>query len=153
MSWRSERSASRTRSRWPGCSARAARLGVRVGVEAERGGHQRRVRLDVGAHHDDVARLERGVVGEEADEDLPEHLDLAVRPRAGVQLDARVRGGEHVVAARGPVGGEVGLQPVQECRRAAASAPGRGGVSTTATPAAAAARRSRTCSSRLSRPR
>ena len=44
---------------------------------AERGLDQRGERLDVRAHHDHVARLERRVVGEEVEDRVAEHLDLA----------------------------------------------------------------------------
>ena len=49
-------------------------------AEPERGGDQRRERLDVGAHHHDVARLQGRVVGEQPEQHLAQHLDL---PRAG----------------------------------------------------------------------
>ena len=64
--------------------------GVVLGAEGERGGDQRRERLDVGAHDEDVAWLERGVCGQEAEDDLPEDLDLSRTAVAGVDLDAAV---------------------------------------------------------------
>ena len=54
-------------------------------AEPEPGLDQRRVRLDVGAHHQDVTRLEGGVVVEEAEQHLAQHVDLtgdAVAARA-----------------------------------------------------------------------
>jgi hypothetical protein len=64
---------------------------LRIDVsEPERRGDQRRVVLDVRAHDQDVARLERVVVGEQADEHLAQHLDLALRAMAGVHLQAAV---------------------------------------------------------------
>ena len=82
----SPRSASRTRSRWPGWASGAGRL-----AQPERGGEQRCVGLDVGAHHEDVARLERRVVLHQPDEHLAQHLDLSGRAVAGVHLHRAVR--------------------------------------------------------------
>ena len=70
-----------------------------VGPEAEAGGDQRRVGLDVGAHHQHVAGLERGVVGEQAEQHLAQHLDLAGRAVAGVHLDGAVVGSQGRAAA------------------------------------------------------
>ena len=84
---RSARSASRTRSRWAGCAA--APSADHVG-EPEAGRDQRRVGLDVGAHHEDVARLEGRVVLEQPDQHLAQHVDLAGRAVAGVHLHAAV---------------------------------------------------------------
>ena len=67
-------------------------------AEAERRLDQRGVRLDVGAHHEDVARLERGVVGEQAEDDLAQHLDLPGGPMAGVHLHAAIGGVEDALA-------------------------------------------------------
>ena len=58
----------------------------------ERGLDERRERLDVGAHHDHVARLERRVLGEQVQDGVPEHLDLAGAAVARVDLDAAVDG-------------------------------------------------------------
>ena len=83
----------------------------------ERGRDQRRVGLDVGAHHQDVARLEGRVVGEQAEHHLAQHLDLAGRAVAGVHLDRVVVGAER--AGRrvdGGVGGDVVLQPAEQGR-------------------------------------
>ena len=92
------------------------RLGV-GGVQPEGGGDQRREGLDVGAHHDDVPRLERRVVGQQPDQDLAQHLDLAVRSVRGVQHHAAVGGIEHRAGGLGlrlAVGGDVGLQPAEQ---------------------------------------
>ena len=51
---------------------------------------QRRERLDVRAHHDHVARLERRVGGEAVEDRLAQHLDLALASVTGVDADARV---------------------------------------------------------------
>ena len=64
--------------------------GVVLGAEGERGGDQRRERLDVGAHDQDVARLEGVVCCEQAEDDLSQDLDLSGTAVAGVDLDAAV---------------------------------------------------------------
>ena len=51
---------------------------------------QRCVGLDVRAHHQDVARFQRGIVGEQAEQNLAEHVDLAGRTVAAVHLDGPV---------------------------------------------------------------
>jgi hypothetical protein len=61
--------------------------GVVVVLQAERGRDERRVVLDVGAHDQDVARLQRRVVGEQAGDHVAEHLDLPGRAVAGVHLE------------------------------------------------------------------
>ena len=76
------------------------RVGLRSGrlAQPEGGREQRRVGLDVGAHHEDVARLERvvgvGRVLHQPDQHLPQHLHLPGRPVAGVDLDRPVVGVE-----------------------------------------------------------
>ena len=81
----------------------------------ERGGHQRRVGLDVGAHHEDVARLQGRVVVEQAEHHLAQHLDLARGPVAGVHLDRPVaRVDAALVGRRYGVGRKIGLQPAEE---------------------------------------
>jgi hypothetical protein len=57
----------------------------------ERGLQQGGERLDVGAHHDDVARLERRVLGQQVQDRVAQDLDLARAAVAGVDLDAVVR--------------------------------------------------------------
>ena len=68
-------------------------VGGHVG-EPEARGDERGVGLDVGAHHEDVARLEGRVVLEQPDQHLPEHVDLACGPVARVHLDGPVVVGE-----------------------------------------------------------
>ena len=80
----------------------------------ERGGDQWRERLDVGAHDDDVAGLERRVVGEQAQEHLAEHVDLAGDPVAAVHLHRPVACGEVAARRTHLVGAQVGLQPAEE---------------------------------------
>ena len=92
----------------PGCSGAPSST---PGRRAERGLDQRRERLDVGAHHDDVARFEGGVVGEQADDHLAQHLDLARAAVAGVDLDGPVASAS--ASCFGPVGAVVG-DPVLE---------------------------------------
>jgi hypothetical protein len=95
--------------------------GLRTGGrEPEPGGDQRRVRLDVRAHHQDVAGLEGRVVLEQADQHLAQHVDLARGSVARVHLEAAVG---RVVVAAGPlvdgggvVGAQVGLQQTQQRR-------------------------------------
>ena len=95
----------------------AAAFGHALGVEPEGRGHERREGLDVRAGDEDVARFQRRVVGEQAEHDLAEHLDLPVRAVAGVHLDGPVVGGEHVVVGRGAVVADVALQPPEQRRR------------------------------------
>jgi hypothetical protein len=54
-------------------------LGV-AHIQTERGGYQWCVSLDVRTKHQDVAWLEGLIIGKQADKELAEHLDLAVRP-------------------------------------------------------------------------
>ena len=108
MVWRSARSASRTRSLaagWAASSSAPSREGRR---------DDRRERLDVGAHDEHVARLERRVVGEQADDDLAQHLDLAGAAVAGVHLHAAVAVGERRRVGRDAVVGEVVLEPAEQ---------------------------------------
>ena len=60
------------------------------GREPEPGRDQWREGLDVRAHHEDVARLERRVVLEQPDQHLAQHVDLAGRAVARVHLQAPV---------------------------------------------------------------
>ena len=99
LAWRSARSASRTREPVAGVPRRRHSSSA----EPERRRDQRREGLDVRAHDEDVARLQRRVVGEQAEQHLAQHLDLAVRAVAGVHLDAPVAVGEHVASGRRPV--------------------------------------------------
>jgi hypothetical protein len=59
-------------------------------TRAERRVDQRRVGLDVGAHDDDVSRLERRVVGQGVQERVAQDLDLAGAAVAGVDGQGRV---------------------------------------------------------------
>ena len=82
-------------------------------VEPERGGDQRSEILDVGAHHDDVARLKGGIVSKQADEHLPQHLHLTVGAVAGVELHAAVVVLRGVVAPRSGPGAR--LPAMSDC--------------------------------------
>ena len=68
---------------------------------AEGGLDQRRERLDVRAHHDHVARLQRVVLLQQVEDRVAQDLDLARAAVAGVDLDAAVGG----VERRAGVGG------------------------------------------------
>ena len=59
---------------------------------AERRLNQRGEGLDVGAHHDDVAGLQRRVVLQQVQDGVAQHLDLAAPAVAGVHPDAVVVG-------------------------------------------------------------
>ena len=71
---------------------------------------QRRERLDVGAHDDDVARLQRRIVGQRVQDRVAQHLDLAAAAVAGVDLDAAV--GRRQLG-RGLVGVDRRLEPAE----------------------------------------
>ena len=75
---------------------------------------QRRVGLDVRAHHQDVARLQRRVVGEQAEQHLAQHVDLAGRAVAAVHLDGAVVVVQRPAVRPDGVGGDVGLQPAEQ---------------------------------------
>ena len=62
----------------------------RDAAQPERRLDERGVGLDVGAHDEDVARLERGVVVEQAEQRLAEHLDLTGRTVTRVHLHAAI---------------------------------------------------------------
>ncbi len=83
-------------------------------TEAERGGDERCVALDVGTHDEDVARLEARVVLEQAEQHLAEHLHLTGRAVAAVHLDRPVRLVMGAPLGTGGVGAEVGLEPTQQ---------------------------------------
>ena len=90
----------------------------------EGGVDQRSEGLDVGAHHHDVAGLQRGIGGQEVEDGVAHHLHLAAPPVAGVHGEAGVARVEHgpVVAprqrqaGRWPVSPHVGLDPLQQRR-------------------------------------
>ena len=87
-------------------------------AHAERGLDERRERLDVRAHDDHVARLERRVLGEQVQDRVAQHLDLARAPVAGVDLDAAVARVEHRAVVRaGSAAGRRARRP--GCARAA----------------------------------
>src|SRR5690606_28060210 len=91
---------------------------------AERRVEEGSVGLDVWAHDEDVARLERRVLLEQVRDDVAEHLDLARLTVAGVDLDAPVLGRElptePLRLTRSVVPGDVALeQPEQRLRTAA----------------------------------
>ena len=109
--WRNARSARRTRRSGRRCPSTASRPPRHLA--AERRVDQRRVRLDVRAHDDDVARLERRVVGKDVQERVAQHLDLAGAAVAGVDLEAAVER-RVVVGVRGAVVADVGLQASEE---------------------------------------
>ena len=71
---------------------------------AEGGGDQGCVGLDVGDHHEDVARLERRVVLEQPDQHLAQHVDLPGGAVAGVDLHGVVAGPPRGRSARRRVG-------------------------------------------------
>ena len=86
---------------------------VRHLAGAERRLDQRREGLDVRAHDDHVARLERRVVGEQVEDRVAQHLDLAGAAVAGVDLDAAV-GGVEGEGGAGRVGPDVLLHAREE---------------------------------------
>ena len=73
--------------------------------DAERRLDQRCERLDVRAHHDHVARLERGIALQLVQDRVAQDLDLSRPAVAGVDADALVG----LVGGRRPVGADVGL--------------------------------------------
>src|SRR5512142_864777 len=83
-------------------------------AKSEPGDDQRRVGLDVGAHHEDVSGLERFVVLEKAQEDVPQHVDLAVRAVAAVDLDAAVIWDVGASCPAYLVGADVVLEPAEQ---------------------------------------
>ncbi len=73
-------------------------------VAAERRLDQRREVLDVGAHDDDVARLQRGIRVEQVQDRVAQHFDLAAPAVAGVHRDAVVVGSKRArVSSSGPL--------------------------------------------------
>src|SRR4029453_9947244 len=86
-------------------------------IESERCGDQRSEVLDVGAHHDDVARLERGIVSKQADEHFPQYLDLTIGAVRGMELHGLVVFGEEwsrLLRKGCSVGCNVRLQPSEQ---------------------------------------
>ena len=115
-------------------------------TEPEPGLDQGRVRLDVGTHHQDVTRLEGGVVVEEAQQHLTQHVDLAGDAVAGVHLDRAVADGQDPAVGPRQVGGEVALEPAEQGVGQRTRSAGSSSV-------AMAAVESARWSSRVSRPR
>ena len=91
-------------------------------AESEVRDDQRRVGLDVRAHHQDVARLQRRVVGEQAEQHLAQHVDLPGRAVATVHLHRPVVVSQRTALRPNGVRGDVGLQPAQERVLAVATA-------------------------------
>lgn len=83
-------------------------------TEPEAGDDQRGVGLDVGAHHQDVARLQGGIVGQQPQQHLAQHVDLPGRAVAAVHLHRPVVGRPGPAAGVDGIGGDVGLQPAQQ---------------------------------------
>ncbi|CFS10451.1 hypothetical protein BN1213_03750 [Mycobacterium tuberculosis] len=83
-------------------------------TEAEAGDDQRCVGVDVGAHHHDVARLQRRVVLEEAEQHLAQHIDLPRRAVTGMDLHRSVGIRQATPGGSRRVAGDVGLQPSQQ---------------------------------------
>ena len=83
-------------------------------AEPEVGDDQRCIGLDVGAHHQDVARLQRRVVLQQAEQHLAQHVDLTGRAVAAVHLHRAVIGRERATLWPNGIGGDVGLQPTEQ---------------------------------------
>ena len=91
-------------------------------VRAERRLNERREVLDVGAHDDDVARLELGVLFQQVQDGVAQHLDLPAAAVTGMDPDAVVAGrqqraGVAVAIAhsgRRAVGSDIVLDPLQQ---------------------------------------
>ncbi|SKS35833.1 Uncharacterised protein [Mycobacteroides abscessus subsp. abscessus] len=72
------------------------RVGARYRLaETKTGRYQRRVGFDVGAHDEDVARLQCGIVGQQAQQHLAQHIDLTCRAVAGMHLHGPVARSQH----------------------------------------------------------
>ena len=106
--WTSERSASLHPQPVSGMRA------VHHVAEPEVGDDQRRVGLDVRAHHQDVARLQRRVVLQQAEQHLAQHVDLTGRAVAAVHLHGAVIRRERAPLWPNGIGGDVGLQPAEQ---------------------------------------
>ena len=83
-------------------------------AEAEARDDQRRIGFDVRAHDEDVAGFQRLVVGEQAEQNLSQYVDLAGRAVAAVHLHGAVVGAQRPAVAPHLVGGDVGLQPPEQ---------------------------------------
>ena len=95
-------------------------------AEPEAGVHQRGVGVDVGAHDEDVARLQGRVLLQQVGEHVAQHLDLPGPAVAGVHLDAAVLlrdvPGAPLGVGRHVVGLEVPLEQAQQRGRRPAGA-------------------------------
>ena len=101
-------------------------LVARVGAARPEGGRdQRREGVDVRAQDQHVAGLQRRVVGQQAEHDLAQYLDLPMRSVTGVDAHGPVVRGEHVVPGRGMVVAQIPLESLQQRPRGVA---GRGVV-------------------------
>jgi len=104
-----------------GAVLRGGVLGVRRGGAGagggERAAQEGREGLDVRAHDDDVPQFEGGIVLEEAEDHLAQHVHLPVAAVAGVHLEGVVRGGG-AGCGGGPVRREVLLERGEERARA-----------------------------------
>ncbi len=111
--WRNDRSASRTRR-----SVRLARVVTVVVRDGAEGCMDEWCeRLDVGTHHNDVAGLERRVIGQEVEDRVAHHLDLPGSAVASVDLEAAVVRVERRVRDRRWVVTHRLLDPLQQRRR------------------------------------
>ena len=94
--------------------------GMRTGhhlAETEVRPDQRGVGLDIGAHHQDVARLQGRIVGEQTQQHLPQHIDLTRRPVAAVHLNRPVVRLDRPTLRGNRIGGDIGLQPAEQSVR------------------------------------
>ena len=103
----SDRSASRTRSRCAGCAPGRPR-------RARSPPRSAGVTVDVRAHHQDVARLQRGVVDQQAEQHLPQHVDLPGRAVAAVHLHRPVIVPQRASLRATGIRSDIGLQPAQQ---------------------------------------
>ena len=83
-------------------------------TETESRSDQRSVTLDIRAHHQDVARLQRGVVDQQAEQHLPQHVDLPGRAVAAVHLHRPVAVPQRASLWATGIRGDIGLQPAQQ---------------------------------------
>ncbi|KMO84218.1 hypothetical protein MCHUDSM44219_00810 [Mycolicibacterium chubuense] len=86
-------------------------------AETEARHDQRCEGLDVGAHDEDVARFESGIVGEHTEQYLPQHVDLPRGTVAAVHLNRPIGAVERTTLRANGVRGDIGLQPAEQCRR------------------------------------
>ena len=96
----------------PQALGRMAEIGMLT--RAERRGDQWRVGLDIGAHDQDVARLQRFVVVEQAQQHITQDIDLPGRAVTAMDLHGPVGLREPPLTGPDLVGRDVGLQPAQQ---------------------------------------